>query len=131
MSDSSSPRAHLAALVAWATLNLSAAAGHAALLAVSLALRRRRQNILLLHLEAVFVLSCLTGSMLIWTGYALDTHPPPGLCLANAAMALANVPAQAGVALGIVLKVWTNTMLVDYPGSSLLECMASTPLVRP
>jgi hypothetical protein len=124
-----SPRAHLPVLVLWATFNLTAALGHALLLALSLTLRRLRANVLLLNLEAVFVVATASGALLVWTGAALDAAPPRGLCLANAVFAQANPAAQTGVAFGLVTKVWSNAMLVYYPGSKVIEYMGITPVV--
>lgn len=96
------PRDHLPHLVTWGTFNIFSACANALLLALTLISQRWEANFLLLHLELIFVLTSGAASLLIWTGHALDLHPPYGLCLPNALAAMSNTPLQGGSAFAIV-----------------------------
>ncbi|KAJ7349031.1 hypothetical protein DFH08DRAFT_777924 [Mycena albidolilacea] len=111
MSEIANPREYLPHLIVWSTFNIFAALAIAALLLVTLVSQRRAADRALLNLEAIFILTSVSGSILVWTGHALDTHPPYALCLFNAAIGMANVPLMAGAALAVVLKVWGSVMI--------------------
>ncbi|KAJ7778628.1 hypothetical protein DFH07DRAFT_795364 [Mycena maculata] len=109
------PNEHFQLLIVWSTFNIFAACANAILLAIMLISQRWNSNPILVNLELIFVWTCSSGSLLIWTGHALDSDPPYGLCLANASMSMANVPLQAASALAIVLKVWGCVMIACHP----------------
>ncbi|KAJ7609815.1 hypothetical protein FB45DRAFT_1010104 [Roridomyces roridus] len=100
-----SPDAHIPLLILWSTFNLLSAVGNTGLLALAV-LSRCRINSVLVNLQLIFAVTGLSGSLLIWTGHARDAEPPYALCLANAAMSMANVPLQAGAALAMILQGW-------------------------
>ncbi|EIN06706.1 hypothetical protein PUNSTDRAFT_136546 [Punctularia strigosozonata HHB-11173 SS5] len=128
MPDNVNPRDDFSLLILWSTFNIFAGVANLALLITSLsgAIRTSR---MLMQLEGVFVWTTLTGSLLIWTGHALDRHPPFGLCLVNAAFTDSNVAAQAGAALSLVLKVWAGVMGVTRPNSQELVRKISSDIM--
>ncbi|KAJ7460908.1 hypothetical protein B0H11DRAFT_2057361 [Mycena galericulata] len=109
------PHEHLSLLIVWSTFNIFAACSNAILLTVTLVSQRRDAHRLLVNLELLFVLAPASGSLLIWTGHALDSYPPYALCLANASMTMSNVPLQGGAASAIVLQVWGSVMMACHP----------------
>ncbi|KAJ7771559.1 hypothetical protein B0H16DRAFT_1305969 [Mycena metata] len=109
------PHEHLPLLTVWSTFNIFAACANSVLLAVTLVSQRWDTNYVLVNLEAIFILTSAGGSLLVWTGHALDQHPPYKLCLVNASLGMANVPLMAGSALAIVLKVWGGVMIACHP----------------
>ncbi|KAJ7043036.1 hypothetical protein C8F04DRAFT_1286952 [Mycena alexandri] len=109
------PHEYLPLLTVWSTFNIFAACANSVLLAVTLISQGWDTNRALVNLEAIFIVTSACGSLLVWTGHALDQHPPYGLCLANASMVMANVPLMAGSALAIVLKVWGGVMIACHP----------------
>ncbi|KAF8191494.1 hypothetical protein K438DRAFT_1830607 [Mycena galopus ATCC 62051] len=117
MSEIVQPSEYYAPLIVWSTFNIFAACSIALLLAVTLISQGRDANRLLINLEGIFILTSASGSLLIWTGHALDSHPPYGLCLFNASIGMANVPLMGGSALAIVLKVWGGVLLACRPRS--------------
>ncbi|KAF7353723.1 hypothetical protein MVEN_01057500 [Mycena venus] len=111
MSEIVDPNEYLPHLIVWSTFNIFAACSIAVLLVVTLISQRRDANRFLINLEVIFILTSATGSILVWTGHALDSHPPYALCLFNASIGMANVPLMGGSALAIVLKVWGSVMI--------------------
>ncbi|KAJ7491190.1 hypothetical protein FB451DRAFT_1389918 [Mycena latifolia] len=109
------PNDYIPELTVWSTFNIFAACSNIILLAVTLISQRRDANPVLINLEGIFVFTSASGSLLIWTGHARDSHPPYGLCFTNALVGMSNVPFMAGSALSIVLKVWGSVMIACHP----------------
>jgi hypothetical protein len=131
MSEIANPREYLPHLIVWSTFNIFAALAIAALLLVTLISQRRAADRTLLNLEAIFILTSASGSILVWTGHALDTHPPYALCLFNAAIGMANVPLMAGAALAVVLKVWGSVMIACHVRArGVVQWIIWRPFVR-
>ncbi|KAJ7611610.1 hypothetical protein FB45DRAFT_760475 [Roridomyces roridus] len=102
------PHEYLALLVLWSTFSIFAAVSNAFLLTVTLLTKGKEANAVLVNLEAIFTITSASGSLLVWTGHALDKEPPFGLCLVNASISMANVPLQGASALAIALSVWVS-----------------------
>ncbi|KAJ7684519.1 hypothetical protein DFH06DRAFT_899258, partial [Mycena polygramma] len=109
------PNEHIPHLIVWSTFNIFAACSNAVLLAVMLISQRQNTNWVLVNLVLIFIVASATGSLLIWTGHDLDSHPPYGLCLFNASMSVANVPLMAGSAIAIVLEAWGSVVIACHP----------------
>ncbi|KAJ6500640.1 hypothetical protein C8R45DRAFT_1210381 [Mycena sanguinolenta] len=130
MPDIVDPRNFFALLITWSTFNVFAACSITVLLLVTLISQRGDANRLLINLEIIFILTSASGSLLIWTGHALDSHPPYGLCLFNGSIGMANVPLMGGSALAIVLQVWGSVMLACRPRAQrIVRWMTWKPLL--
>ncbi|KAK6992654.1 hypothetical protein R3P38DRAFT_3083402 [Favolaschia claudopus] len=109
------PRNYLPHLITWGTFNLFSVFANILLVIVTFISQGSEANLLLIHLELIFVLTSGAASLLIWTGHALDMYPPHTLCLTNAFLAMANPPLQGGAAFAIVLRVWGSVMTACRP----------------
>ncbi|KAJ7063585.1 hypothetical protein C8F01DRAFT_1133603 [Mycena amicta] len=108
------PRDYFPHLIVWYTFNTFAAFSNAFLLVITI-ITYNALNAALLNLIFVFILASACASLLAWSGHALDMHPPFGLCLWSAQVAMSNVPLMAGAAFAMVLKVWGSVMLSIHP----------------
>lgn len=89
-------------------------------------------NPVVVYLYAVFALASFAGSLLIWTGNALEANPSYTLCLVSASFILSNVPTMAAASFCLVLQVAATVLVVYYPRlSNILRWIANVPLVRP
>jgi hypothetical protein len=99
------PRDTLPQLAVWSTFNIFGAVSMSIVLAISLCVPHLRRVWLLVNLELFLMISCATGSILVWTGHALDRDPPRGLCTFNAAVTMSNVTGSGFAAFALVLGV--------------------------
>jgi hypothetical protein len=63
------------------------------------------------------------------TGRAMEQYPSFSSCMANAAFSQSNVPAQAGAALALALKVWGGVVSVTKPSSQRVVDIISHDIV--
>jgi hypothetical protein len=108
--DTVDPRETLWQLGLWSTFNIGGAVLMFLVLLISLWIPNLRRLPLLLNLEFLITASCASGSILIWTGHALNKSPPTALCLFNAAITISNVPAAGFAALCLTISVGAGSM---------------------
>jgi hypothetical protein len=92
-------------LALWSLFNIGGGLLMLLVLVLSLCIPHLRKLPLLLNLELLITLSCASGSILIWTGHALDKDPPKGLCAFNAAVTVSNVTAAGFATLCLTFSV--------------------------
>lgn len=79
---------HIPLLVLWSTFSIFSACSLSFLVGLTIYTHRLDVNGNLVLLETIFSVAAATGSILIWTGHALDPNPPYGMCLYNASVCI-------------------------------------------
>jgi hypothetical protein len=99
------PRDQHTLLVIYATLDITACVGLLALLIAGIRTQRLRSNLVLLNFMLVFFFSALGQTLLIWTGFPYDLHPPFGLCVTSSAWIAGIATMKAAAAFSLTCKV--------------------------
>ncbi|KAF7305215.1 hypothetical protein MKEN_01236700 [Mycena kentingensis (nom. inval.)] len=108
------PRGFIPHLIVWNTFNSFSAVANTFLLIITF-VSHNANNLPLLNLEFIFLITSASASILAWSGHALDSHPPFGLCLWSAVVSMSDVPLMGGSAFAVVLKVWGSVVMATSP----------------
>jgi hypothetical protein len=95
-----------AALVtAYAAIALLGGVGMLGVFGTCVATARLRRNPVLLNFHLLFIVTAAGETFLIWTGYAMKTAPPYGLCAVSATFIASAATGKAAAAFALTCQV--------------------------
>jgi hypothetical protein len=135
-------------VAAYSAVDLIGCVGLLGILGTCAANAHLRRNPILLNFYLLFVVTGAGGTLLTWTGHAMDRAPPHALCAASAAFIASVATGKAVAAFALTCQVrramqyadqrideetqvWAHVMMFHWPQSQLMRIMSSPGLVRP